>query len=490
MNNIDLDNIQVNPEDQFHFEYIKHNRVIKIFQDDHKIVIARDDSVSKEFINELLYLYRNFETQFVSVNQKDFDTLLRKAASENDNNLSSLTGGSSGEDLAKLASDAPVVNLVNEILMNALDKKASDVHFEACEDFFQVRIRIDGYLQTTGTYSKNLYEAVCARLKVMSKLDITQRRLAQDGKAQLSLYGKRIDIRTSTLPTIYGESIVLRFLGLDDELTDLSSLGFLPQDIAICEKIIKKSFGAFIITGPTGSGKTTTLRSMLGMLDNVRKKIITIEDPVEYTVEGLSQVQVNDKIGYSFSTILRNLLRQDPDVIMVGEMRDTETADLALRSAMTGHLVFSTLHTNDAVSSISRLLHMDIAPYIIESSIIGAAAQRLVRRLCPHCKKKLKPEKIDFNLYEKYQLSITELYQPIGCKKCNQSGFIGRKAFFEVFEMDEAVREMIVQNQSIAVIRNYLKTIDFVTIFQKGLEAAAKGDVFLEEVKSIIGEIK
>ncbi len=478
--------------DQFHYEYIIQNRVIKLYQDNKKIIIAKDDTVTKELINELKYRFRNYQVDFKVLKQKEFDDLLREIAKHDTSKIKDIKRKSISyaEDLTKLASDAPVVNLVNEIILSAVDKKASDIHFEIFEQYFRVRFRIDGYLQIIGTYPITLSDAVCARLKVISKLDITQRRLAQDGKALLTLYGKRIDIRTSTMPTIFGESIVLRLLGIEDSLIDLKSLGFLDADIRILKKIITKSYGAFILTGPTGSGKTTTLRSLLNMLDSKSKNIITIEDPVEYTIEGINQIQINEKIGYSFHTILRNILRQDPDIIMVGEMRDLETSDLALRSAMTGHLVLSTLHTNDAVSSITRLINMGVERYVIESSVIAAAAQRLMRKLCESCKESYTPDKIDRDLLARYDLKTTKLYKPKGCPKCRNTGFLNRVGFFEVFEMSEKIRELIIRKASISKIRKNLSENGFVTIFEKGLRAAVEGNFFLEEVKSVIGEVR
>jgi len=476
---------------QFHYEYITQNRVIKLYQDENKIVIARDQTVSKELINELKYRFKDYDVEFRIINQKEFDLLLREIAKDDfskveDNNRYK----ADAEDLSKLASDAPVVNLVNEIIMGAVEKKASDIHFEAFEKYFRVRYRINGYLQNTGTYPIKLFDAVCARIKVISKLDITQRRLAQDGKALLNLYDKKIDIRTSTLPTIFGESIVLRLLGIEDDLVTLKSLGFWDEDIEKLKKIVSRSYGAFILTGPTGSGKTTTLHSLLNTLDSKTKNIITIEDPVEYTIEDINQVQINEKIGYTFDTILRNILRQDPDIIMVGEMRDMETADLALRSAMTGHLVLTTLHTNDSVSSITRLINMGIERYIIESSIIAAAAQRLLRVLCSSCKEAYKPEKIDKKLFDKYGINAEKIYRPKGCKDCNNSGFSGRKGVFEIFEMDEKLREYIVGKESNSVIRRYLIENDFKTMFQKSLAGVKDGDFFLEEVIGIVGEVR
>ncbi|OHD14616.1 MAG: hypothetical protein A2Y34_06765 [Spirochaetes bacterium GWC1_27_15] len=477
--------------EQFNYEYIVQNRIIKLFQEKDKIIIGKDHSVAKSLINEIKYLFRNYKVEFTELNQKEFDDLLREI-SKNENHYSKdeKSGITNKDDLNKLASDAPIVNLVNEIIISGIEKKATDVHFEAFETYFRVRLRIDGFLTTTGTYSANLYEAVCARIKVISKLDVTQRRLAQDGKASLSLYGKKLDIRVSTMPTIFGESVVLRFLEHKEGFLQLEALGFIKEDIEICRRIIQKSYGAFVITGPTGSGKTTTLRAILSNLDSKTRNIITIEDPVEYTIEGINQIQISEKIGFTFDTVLRNILRQDPDVIMIGEMRDYETADLALKSAMTGHFVLSSLHTNDAISSITRLLNIGIAPYILESSLVGAAAQRLIRVLCDKCKEEHKPTKIEKEIFEKYKINLTSLYKPVGCPDCNNTGFVGRKAMFEIFEIDETIKEMIIKNDSVTNMRNHLFNNGFSSMFKKALIEASKGNVFVEEVLSIIGEIK
>jgi len=475
---------------QFSYEYIVKNRLVKIYEDDNTITIAKDDSATRELINEVTHYSKKEKVEFVLYQKNDLDELIRYVHKDEDRKIINSLKDDTTTDLAKLASDAPVVNLVNEILINALQKKVSDVHFEVYESYFRVRFRVNGLLIQVGSYPKNVYDAVCARIKIISKLDITNKRFSQDGKATLTIHNRKIDIRTSTMPTIYGESVVLRFLGIEESLQDLKSLGFDDSDIIECSKIIQKSYGTFILTGPTGSGKTTTLRSLINMIDFKSKNVITIEDPVEYTIEGINQVQINEKIDFGFNSILRNVLRQDPDVIMIGEMRDEETADLALRAAMTGHLVLSTLHTNDAVSSISRLLNMKIPSYVIESAVLGCAAQRLVRLLCNECKKEVTPDTVTKKLFEKYGMKVDTIYEPCGCPICNMTGFSGRTAIFELFELDERIRECIINGDSVSVIRKYLNDNGFRSLFSKALEKAALGFVFVEEVKSIIGEVK
>lgn len=489
---IDKNKINLNKAEQFHYEYIVQNRVIKLFQDQTKLIIAKDHTVSRELVNELKFQFKNINLEFKTVSQKEFDELLREVTNKDySDDLKIKSGDYKEEDLTKLASDAPVINMVNEMFLNAVEKKASDIHIEVFENYFRVRYRINGYLQTVSTFPMKLFDAVCARIKVLSKLDITQRRLPQDGKAILNLYDKKIDVRTSTLPTIYGESIVLRLLGLEDNFTDLINLGYDNNDIDVLKTIIDRSYGAFILTGPTGSGKTTTLHALLHMLDNKTKNIVTVEDPVEYTIEGINQVQINEKIGYSFVNILRNILRQDPDIIMIGEMRDIETADIALRSAMTGHLVLTTLHTNDSIGSIVRLVNMGVERYVIESSVIACAAQRLVRILCPKCKQKYTISKKEKELFKKYNITADDinLFKPKGCPECNNTGFKNRTGVFEIFQMDEKLREYIINKEPISKIRDHLLAKNFVSMFAKGIKKCADGIFYLDEVKSIISEV-
>jgi type II secretory ATPase GspE/PulE/Tfp pilus assembly ATPase PilB-like protein len=476
--------------EQFNYDYILQNRVLKLYQDDKRVTIAKDKTVPMERENELMVLFRELDLEFITISQKEFNDLVRDIADTSGLKESATEQQQSREDLSKLASDAPIVNLVNSIIIEAIDKQASDIHFEAYDDYFRVRLRINGFLQEQGTYPKKMFEAVSARIKFLSKLDITQRFLAQDGKALLTIGELKLDIRTSTMPSVWGESIVLRLLGVDQQLDSLSSLGFDSETIEELKTITSRTTGAFILTGPTGSGKTTTLRSLLRMIDIATLKVLTIEDPVEYTIDSITQMQVNERIGFGFNTALRNMLRQDPNVIMIGEMRDKETADLALRSAMTGHLVLSTLHTNDSVASITRLINMGIEPYVIESSVVAAAAQRLVRVLCESCKTKTSIAAADKALFQRYGIKPGTIYRPVGCGECAQTGFSGRTGVFELFQIDDRIRDMIISRAPLGTIREYLKEQGFIPMFETGLKGVSEGRFDLTEIKSIIGEIR
>jgi type IV pilus assembly protein PilB len=475
---------------QFQYDYILQNRVIKVYQDNARITIAVDKSVPVSLKNELIHHFRDFTLDYITITQKQFNELTRSISGSSDTGTTRHDRGTSKEDLSKLASDAPIVNLVNQIILEAVDRQASDIHFEAYDDYFMVRFRVTGFLQVHGTFQKHLFEAVSARIKFLSKLDITQRFLAQDGKALLHIADQKLDIRTSTMPTIWGESIVLRLLGVNQNLNDLGSLGMDDHTIETLKTITTRSNGAFILTGPTGSGKTTTLRALLNLVDISSLKVLTIEDPVEYTIDRITQMQVNDRIGFGFDTILRNMLRQDPNVIMVGEMRDLQTADLALRSAMTGHLVLSTLHTNDSIASITRLINMGIEPYVLESSLVAAAAQRLVRTLCPGCRKEIALPTRDRNLFTKYGIEQDSIFTAAGCEICDNTGFSGRTAVFELFQVDDKVRGMIIERKPLETIREYLLSRGFVPMIKKGLQGVVDGRFDLPEVKSIIGEVR
>jgi general secretion pathway protein E len=353
------------------------------------------------------------------------------------------------EQLKDLASEAPVIRLVNLLISKAIENRASDIHIEPFEKDLKVRYRIDGILHDVESPPKKLKAAVISRVKIMAKLNIAERRLPQDGRIKLKVLGKDIDLRISTLPTLYGESVVMRILDKSNSnLYDIRRLGFPEDSLREFESLIRRPHGIFLVTGPTGSGKTTTLYSALSTINLPDKKIITIEDPIEYQIEGVNQIHVNSQIGLTFGTGLRHIVRQDPDVIMVGEIRDLETAEISIRAALTGHLVFSTLHTNDAPSAITRLIDMGAEDYLIASSLLGVLAQRLVRVICPHCKTEIHPvpemlAEIGFRSGDPGN-GLDRFYEGRGCEHCSYTGFIGRVGIYELMAINDDIRKLSV----------------------------------------------
>lgn len=382
--------------------------------------------------------------------------------------------------------DAPVIKYVDNLLKQAISTKASDIHVEPLDKYGIIRIREDGILSEVDKVEKNFYPAVVSRIKVLSNLDIAERRLPQDGKFRIKTKDKNIDVRVSTLPTIYGEKVVMRILDKSNLLLNIEDLGFTSQEVKIYKEALSKSYGMILVTGPTGSGKTTTLYSGLNYINTPDKNITTVEDPVEYELKGINQVNVKPQIGLTFANILRSILRQDPDIILVGEIRDKETAEIAIHAALTGHLVLSTLHTNDATSSISRLVHMGIEPILISSSLVLIMAQRLVRCICQNCKQE---EKVDSSvisfLEKKLGISIdknTKFYKGKGCDICKKTGYKGRSVVCEMLKLDEEIKYMIVENKSEIEIKEKAISNGMMTLQQSAFQKAKLGITTLDEV--------
>ncbi len=406
--------------------------------------------------------------------------------------LAGVSGVELGDDtdhLRDLASEAPIIKLVNQFLTKAVEEGASDIHIEPLAENLQVRFRVDGVLREHATPPKNVQSSIISRVKIMARMDIAERRLPQDGRIRIKIAGKDIDLRVSCLPTVYGESVVMRILDRSNISFSLGTLGFPEAERRRFEEMIHLPYGIILVTGPTGSGKTTTLYAALNTINAIDKKIITIEDPVEYELDGINQVQVNSKAGLGFSNGLRAIVRQDPDVILIGEIRDRETADIAIQSALTGHLVFSTLHTNDAAGAVTRLVEIGVEGYLLSSSLVGIMAQRLVRVLCPVCKEAFVPEAA---LVERLQLpfEITEkepIYRPKGCKECSFSGFRGRVGIFELLPVTDAVRTLILESQSSLVLREYAVKNGMVLLREDGWAKVKAGITALEEVVRVSG---
>ncbi len=385
-------------------------------------------------------------------------------------------------DEADLANQAPVIRLVNYIISDALSKGASDIHMEPYEKRFRVRYRIDGVLHEQIEVPFRLRDAVIARTKILSHMDIVERRLPQDGRAKVRIKGREADLRVSTIPTIFGEKVVLRILEKASLTFDLKILGFNERQLEMFNEAIERPYGMVLITGPTGSGKTTTLYSALSKINRPDINIMTIEDPVEYNFEGINQIQTKEDIGLTFAAALRSFLRQDPDVILVGEIRDLETADIAIKAALTGHLVFSTLHTNDAPSTVTRLVDMGVEPFLVSSSVHLVVAQRLARKICKYCKEEYKDPPPE--LLERLGLSMDDgpFYHGRGCARCNHTGYKGRVAFYEIMPVSNTIGKLIVQKVSADRIFDQALEEGLVTLRQSGIEKMREGITSPEEV--------
>ncbi len=380
--------------------------------------------------------------------------------------------------------DVPVVKFVNAILNEAIQKKASDIHFEPYEKKFRVRLRIDGVMSVAATQSMGLAASIASRLKIMAKLDIAEKRRPQDGRIKIKSGKSEMDFRVSVLPTIWGEKVVLRLLDKTNLQLDMTKLGFEPEDLVIFKEAINQPQGLLLISGPTGSGKTTTIYSALAELNRSETNISTVEDPVEINLEGINQVQMNSDIGLTFASALRSFLRQDPDVIMVGEIRDLETAEIAMKAASTGHLVVSTLHTNDAPQTITRLIDMGVAPYIVTSTVSLIVAQRLVGKICEQCKVPVTVEdKALIHLgVEPEDVRSYRLFKGKGCQSCNGTGIKGRIAIFELMKMSENIREAILEKASASVIRSLARKDGMRTLRRSALLKLKRGETTIEEV--------
>lgn len=390
------------------------------------------------------------------------------------------------EDLLETQDDAPIIRLLNALLSEAIKESASDVHIETFENHVLVRFRVDGILRDIIEPQRALAPLIVSRIKVMAKLDIAEKRLPQDGRITLRIGGRAVDVRVSTMPTNHGERLVLRLLDKENAKLDLSHLGFEPTLLHLMKKWIATPHGIILVTGPTGSGKTTTLYAALTALNNNTRNILTVEDPIEFDLTGIGQTQVNHKVQMTFAKGLRAILRQDPDVVMIGEIRDLETAQIAIQASLTGHLVLSTLHTNSAIGAITRLHDMGIEPFLLSSSLVGVIAQRLIRLLCKHCKK---AEKADVTECE--TLSVTKkvptIYQAVGCEHCRNTGYSGRSGIYELIEIDETLRHMIHDKSSEQQIKNVARH-SFPSIRQDGFRRVLLGDTSLEEVLRVTHE--
>ena len=400
-------------------------------------------------------------------------------------------GGDGDEDVSHLrdmAFEAPVVRLVNLLVENAITAEASDIHIEPFEDTLRIRYRIDGILYEQEAPPRRLQAAVTSRIKIMAEMNIAERRLPQDGRIRVNLHGTRVDIRVSTIPTVHGESIVMRLLQRSSVFLPLDKLGFPGDTLQRFDSLIKRPHGIILVTGPTGSGKTTTLYAALDKINSPERKIITVEDPVEYQLKGVNQIPVKPKIGLSFATGLRHIVRQDPDVILVGEIRDLETAEISIQASLTGHLVFSTLHTNDAPAAITRLQDMGVEPYLVASVLEAVLAQRLVRRICGACRVQDMPSAADLDALGVTAPAGTRLFRGKGCEECRGTGYRGRMGIYELFPITEDARSLILRRSAARDIRQYAISAGMITLRMDGWRRACEGLTTVEEILRVTQE--
>ena len=467
--------------------FLRQFRCLPMSRDDDTITLAMADPLDVETIAAVRHCTGLKIAIVLAPEQEIVDAIDKyygEAAARTEGDFG-FSAGEMSEDLEHLrdmASEAPVIRLVNAIVASAVEKRASDIHLEPFEKEFRIRYRIDGVLYNQDPPPRELKAAMISRVKLMAKLNIAERRLPQDGRIKIKTLGREVDLRVSTLPTLYGESVVMRLLDRSaGDFYDLGRLGFDGHMLNRMTYYTSLPHGIFLVTGPTGSGKSTTLYSALKKINLSDKKIITIEDPVEYQMDGINQLHVNTQIGLTFASGLRHIVRQDPDVIMVGEIRDRETADIAIRSSLTGHFVFSTLHTNDAPSAISRLTDMGVENYLITSSLVAVLAQRLVRLICEHCKEK---EGTRFAPSG----DMVQCYTGRGCERCFGSGYTGRVGIFELMELDDGIRQLIMKNQDAVAITNAARRIGMRNLREDGWAKVASGVTTADEVMRVTQE--
>jgi len=492
-----LDTYEINPEvpSLISEKMARRHQLIPIQVEDGKLVVAMTDPLNIFALDDLK-LATNLEIKAMIATQKDvaiaIEQYYKKRAAESTvkefshNFTQEIEESNIDLELMSQVSNAPVVKLVESIIIQAADNKVSDIHIEPDEDQVRIRYRIDGDLMEHMSLSRKSLSAIITRVKIMGHLDIAESRIPQDGRVEMELSDRRIDLRISIMPTVYGEKVVIRLLDRSNKMLSLSEMGMNKHNLNLFHKLIEAPNGFILVTGPTGSGKTTTLYATLMELNNVKKNVITVEDPVEYKLRGINQTQVNEKAGLTFAKCLRSILRQDPDIIMIGEIRDGETAQIAVRAAITGHLVLSTLHTNDTASTIARLVDMGVEPYLIASSVVGVAAQRLVKKICVNCKTPYEPSDTEKRLLSK---DLPQLHKGIGCNLCNHTGYRGRIAIYELLPVTLDVKSVIARGGNSEQIRDVAMKEGLFTLKKSCEELIESGTTTVEEMVRITNSI-
>ncbi|MGB9856573.1 MAG: type IV-A pilus assembly ATPase PilB [Dictyoglomaceae bacterium] len=479
------------------FSKARQDLILPLYKENNKIVVAMVDPANIMALDDIKMITK-CEIEPVVVPKNEFLEVISRlwATQETEKLIEDLIKIEEEEreaqevSLEEISEEGPTAKLVNSLLLDAVTRGASDIHIEPMEKSVRVRFRIDGVLHEIANFPKKLQAPIVSRIKIISDMDIAERRVPQDGRIKMLIRGNTYDFRVSTLPGIFGEKVVLRILGRSEISLSLESLGFSDENYKRYLKMLKSPYGIILVTGPTGSGKSTTLYASLNMINSPDINIITVEDPVEYQLPGIHQVQVNPKAGLTFANALRSILRQDPDVVLVGEIRDEETARIAIQAALTGHLVLSTLHTNDAPSTVTRLIDMGIEPFLISSSLLGVVAQRLVRKICPRCKTPYEPtpedlEVLKANLPDKFDPEKLTLYKGKGCGYCNNKGYKGRTAIHEIMLIDDEIRELILKKVSKDTIRETARKKGMNTLREDGLLKVLNGITTIEEVMRV-----
>ena len=487
-------------EERVSARFIKESRALPIQETDNQLVLAMADPLDEYVLAAFRMVTQRTVTPRLAVPSElevAFERLYGSGKTSMDQivgEVETRDGEQENEDLAQLkelASEAPIIRLVSLIISHALEARASDIHIEPFESRLIVRYRVDGVMHEVESPPRRFSAAVISRIKIMASLDIAERRLPQDGRIKLRLQGREIDLRVSTVPTMHGESVVMRILDKSGTTLDFATLGFDDAALERFQQVLMQPHGILLVTGPTGSGKTTTLYTALDKLNKPDVKILTVEDPVEYQMEGINQIQVKPQIGLTFANALRSIVRQDPDVIMIGEIRDLETAQNAVQSALTGHMVLSTLHTNDAASTINRLLDMGMDDYLLTSTVNGILAQRLVRTLCTHCRQPYPalPEIVQEMQLERYtDAKPVVLYRSVGCSECGGTGYLGRISIVELLIMSDAIRSMIMRHVTSGEVRQQAIAEGMQTMYENGLSKAVAGVTTMEEVLRVTRE--
>ncbi|KPK83612.1 MAG: hypothetical protein AMJ81_07785 [Phycisphaerae bacterium SM23_33] len=479
-------------------EFIKRKNVIPIRRDEDKVIVGISDPADIFLVEEVKRRIRG-QVQFVLAAAKDIARAVEEIGGSPLEEVEEIIEGINEDDvevmesktdeitdLERIAGESPVIRYVNFLITKAVQEGASDIHVEPGEDSLRIRYRVDGVLFDQPGPPAQMHAAIISRLKIMANMDIAERRLPQDGRIRAMVHHRHVDLRVSTLPTTHGEKCVIRILDNRSILIGLENLGMWADTLEAFRRQISQPHGVVLVTGPTGSGKTTTLYSALQTMDGNTLNISTVEDPVEYELGFANQVNVRENIGLTFAGALRSLLRQDPDVIMVGEIRDEETARIAVQASLTGHLVLSTLHTNDAPSSITRLVNIGIEPYLIAASVNSVLAQRLVRRLCENCKTVEKPLREGIAKYlAKHNAKIDQVYRAAGCSKCRQTGYAGRLGIYELFEMSETLQDLVSSNPSLMELRRACRQQGLRTLGEDGLQKVAAGLTTVEEIARV-----